>query len=379
MMKARVIQVIDNLGFGGAESMAVNIGNLLHQKGHFSAICATRVGGVNEEKLESEIPKLILGRKYFIDPKAVYSFLTYCKKNRIQIVHAHSSSIFFVILAKFFGLKAKLVWHDHSGVSQAINDHKNFRKVKGGWKHYVYNSIITLFRPFISFVIAVNDLLKNWAVNEMRMPENRVIMIENFPLLNLPKGINEIDLPGENGKRIVHLANIRKEKSHQFSLDIAAIVLKKYPDWHFLYVGKNFGNEVFERFKMMLSEHPYKSQIHYLGGRTDVSDILANSNIAILTSSSEGLPVVILEYGLSKLPVVTTDVGQCAQVIGNTGVVVPFGELKGFAAGIEKYIQNEELRQRQGMELHDRILREFSADAAYSKLNMVFKTVLNIK
>jgi glycosyltransferase involved in cell wall biosynthesis len=113
-----------------------------------------------------------------------------------------------------------------------------------------------------------------------------------------------------------------------------------------------------------------------LGGRTDVSDILANSNIGILTSSSEGLPVVILEYGLSKLPVVTTDVGQCAQVVDNSGFIVPIGDREGFASAIEKFIQSQELREKCGLELQDRINNNFSANAAYKKLSEVFITTL---
>lgn len=376
-MKARVIQVIDNLGFGGAESMAVNIANLLHQKGHFSAICGTRVGGVNEEKLEGDIPKLILDRRYFFDLKALTTFTKYCKKNQIQIVHAHSSSIFFVIQAKFLGLKAKLVWHDHSGVSQAINDHKNFRKVKGGWKHYVYNSVISILKPYISYVIAVNDLLKGWAINDMKMPPDRVMMIENFPLLQKAEKVNKIDLPGLVGKRIVQLANIRKEKAHQFSLAIASEVLNKNPDWSFLYVGKHFENEVYEDFKKQIENHPFKNQIHYLGGRTDVTDILSNSDIAILTSSSEGLPVVILEYGMTQLPVVTTDVGQCADVVGENGFIVSFGAVNHFAEKLEQLINNPELRKKMGQGLQNQITKYYSADAAYEKLNKVYQTSYN--
>jgi glycosyltransferase involved in cell wall biosynthesis len=375
-MKARVIQVIDNLGFGGAESMAVNIANLLHNKGHFSAICATRVGGVNEEKLDDAIPKLILDRKKFFDFTAIKTFKNFCNNQNVQIVQAHSSSIFFVVQAKLFGLKAKIIWHDHSGVSQAINDHSNFRKVKGGWKHYVYNWVITRLRFSISYVISVNDLLANWAVQEMKMPREKVLMLENFPFLTEVNAESNIELPGKKGKRIVLLANIRKEKAHQFALEVAKHVLERYPDWSFLFVGKNFENQLFTDFSEAMKNHPNTTQLHYLGGRTDVADILNTCDIGILTSSSEGLPVVILEYGFSELPVVTTDVGQCGDVVGEAGFVVPFGNVPDFSQKLIALIEDQDLRDKLGKSLKKKVLKSYSADAAFNKLLQVYQSII---
>ena len=63
---------------------------------------------------------------------------------------------------------------------------------------------------------------------------------------------------------------------------------------------------------------------------------LHGADCGVLSSVSEGLPVSLLEYGMAGLPVIVTDVGQCAEVVGNGrfGRVVPPGKPNSDGKGI---------------------------------------------
>jgi glycosyltransferase involved in cell wall biosynthesis len=57
-------------------------------------------------------------------------------------------------------------------------------------------------------------------------------------------------------------------------------------------------------------------------------NILSQSTIGILTSASEGLPLALLEYGMAKIPVVVTNVGEMPAIVRDdiNGYVVPVEE-----------------------------------------------------
>lgn len=67
------------------------------------------------------------------------------------------------------------------------------------------------------------------------------------------------------------------------------------------------------------------ARVKFLGGVSDVRTALYASDVLLLTSTSEGVPGVIIEAGLCGLPVVSTPVGYVADVVvdGETGIVVP--------------------------------------------------------
>jgi glycosyltransferase involved in cell wall biosynthesis len=66
-------------------------------------------------------------------------------------------------------------------------------------------------------------------------------------------------------------------------------------------------------------------RVHFVGAVRDPADVLAVADLLVLPSLTEGMPAVLIEAGLSGLPVVATDVGAVREVVvpGETGMVVP--------------------------------------------------------
>jgi glycosyltransferase involved in cell wall biosynthesis len=70
-----------------------------------------------------------------------------------------------------------------------------------------------------------------------------------------------------------------------------------------------------------------------LGERSDTSELLASLDVATLASLGEALPNAMLEAMAAGVPCVAPDVGEIAELIGTTGVVVPAGDVDALAAG----------------------------------------------
>ena len=110
-----VMQVIDSLQVGGAESVAVNLANRLSERGVKSFLCTTRADGPQAKRLSSAVGHLSLHRRGFIDAAAVVRLIRFIREHQVDLLHVHGTALSFSSLAKLFVTRLKLLWHDHFG------------------------------------------------------------------------------------------------------------------------------------------------------------------------------------------------------------------------------------------------------------------------
>jgi glycosyltransferase involved in cell wall biosynthesis len=105
------------------------------------------------------------------------------------------------------------------------------------------------------------------------------------------------------------------------------------------------------------------SMVRFLGNRPDVPRLLAASDLFVLPSLWEGLPMALLEGMAAGLPVVATDVAGSRQVVrdGRDGILVPPGDAAALASAMAAVLANDEERARLGRAARDRVEQEFSA------------------
>ena len=179
------------------------------------------------------------------------------------------------------------------------------------------------------------------------------------------------------GKRIVCLANLREQKNHFLLLNVARKLKESHPDWTFHLVGKDFEDDYAAQIKKIIQEFDLGNTGFIYGTKQDVANILNQSEIAILTSQSEGLPVALLEYGLNKKAVVVTDVGEIPTIIqdGMNGFVVGAHDEIGFYNALVYFIENEKKRIDCGHALHHTILANYSSGSVLKQYLNWLKTI----
>lgn len=294
----RILQLIDSLDAGGAERMAVNFANALSEKIAFSGIIATRKEGVLKDEIKHINNYAFLGRKNKFDINAVFLASKYIKNNKIEIVHAHSSSYFFGVLIKMFNPKIKLIWHDHYG--NRAEDNKQKKALK-----------ICSF--FFSKILTVNNELRIWSLKNLNC--NQVFFIPNFSDLKTIE--KKTILNGENKKRIVCLANLKNPKNH-LTLINAFVSSKIYKEnWTLHLIGKDFKDVYSNALKTVIKENKLENYIFIYDACQDVKFILSQAEIGVLSSTYEGFPVTLLEYAQQKLTVISTNVGYCKSLINH--------------------------------------------------------------
>ena len=112
---------------------------------------------------------------------------------------------------------------------------------------------------------------------------------------------------------------------------------------------------------------------HLLGRRMDIERVTAAFDVAVLSSYSEGFPNVVAEAMACGVPCVVTDVGDAAEIVADTGVVVPPRDAAALAAGIIQLI-SEDRRQR-GARARARIESEYSLDAMVARYDALHAEV----
>ncbi|MBW6442099.1 glycosyltransferase family 4 protein [Patescibacteria group bacterium] len=106
------------------------------------------------------------------------------------------------------------------------------------------------------------------------------------------------------------------------------------------------------------------------------ASVFAFPSIETNEGDVDGVANVLLEAGIFKLPVVSTDAGGTGELIINeeTGLVVPQRESQDFADKLELVLKNRELSERLGLNLYNKVLDKFSLDRNISQLeNMLLK------
>ncbi|MEZ0130796.1 glycosyltransferase [Flavobacterium sp. LBUM151] len=344
----RIVQIIDSLEAGGAERMAVNYANGLVEEIAFSGLIATRKEGILKNQINSKVSYLFLGKKKRIDFQATCNLKNYCIKNQIDVIHAHSSSFFIAVLVKLVLPKIKIIWHDHYGISSDLSARKNL-----GLK---FGSL------FFKGSIAVNTALKNWAESYLNI--SNVIYFPNF-IDDTLQSNSKLILSGTEGKRIVCVANLRPQKNHKLLVETANIIKKKYPDWTFHLFGKDFEDHYSAEIKKLITDLNLEETVFFYGTTDNVSSVLKQCDIAVLPSLSEGLPLAVLEYGLYKLPVVATNVGDISKIIisEKEGLIVESNNISQFTKSIIVLIENENYRVNMGLELNLYVQLNYSQKA----------------
>ncbi|MEN9910286.1 MAG: hypothetical protein RLZZ540_3445 [Bacteroidota bacterium] len=359
----RVVQLIDSLESGGAERMAVNYANALSETIAFSGLVATRKEGTLKEKLEGKVNYLFLDKRSIFDFKAVLKLRKYIVSNHVVVIQAHSSSFFLAVLVKLTLPSVKLIWHDHYGNSEFLAKRPKY--------------LLQLASFFFNGIIAVNEKLRTWSLEALHYKNG--IYLPNFATIE-----NEVssstNLKGKSGKRILCLANLRSQKNHFLLLKVASKLKESHPDWSFHLLGKDFQDSYSQELKMNIKKQQLENHVFIYDSCSDVVAVLAQVQIGVLTSRSEGLPVALLEYALHRKAVVLTNVGQVASIVedNKNGFLVPSNNVALFYNRLVELIDNKLLQESFAEKLHQKVVAHFSATSIIEKyIHWIRTTIIN--
>ncbi len=152
-------------------------------------------------------------------------------------------------------------------------------------------------------------------------------------------------------------------------VDAAIRLASARPDTHFLVAGDG---ELLESLRERA--RPLADRIRFLGWCSDMAELLAASDVVMLTSDNEGMPVSLIEAAAVGVPAVTTRVGSAPEVVldGVTGFVTET-DVSALAAATGRLLDDGELRARQGTAARTRAAECFGASRLVSDIAELYE------
>lgn len=176
---------------------------------------------------------------------------------------------------------------------------------------------------------------------------------------------------------ITVIANLIAYKGHSdLLIALGAIKQDLPPGWVLLLVGRDGGVE--GQLRRQAKELGIADNIRWLGGRAEVPDILAASDLGVLSSHEEGFPNAVLEGQAARVPMIVTDVGGSPEAIadGCTGLVVPARDPAALAEALLKLAGDAPRRASMGRRGRAWIVERFSLDACVEQYTQLYNRLL---
>lgn len=166
--------------------------------------------------------------------------------------------------------------------------------------------------------------------------------------------------PGAGHALVTTVAGLNNQKGHAYLIRAVPEVLRKAPRTRFLLVGDGHLRGGLEA---MVASLGLSHAVMFAGNRDDVASILASTDLFVLPSLFEGMPMSVLEAMAAGCAVVATDVGGTQDVVvsGQTGLLVPPEDSGALAEAILELLSDEEKRQAFARNGRRRIELNFSA------------------
>lgn len=151
-------------------------------------------------------------------------------------------------------------------------------------------------------------------------------------------------------KRILSVGLVREIKGYDYLVDVAEKVLAKHPDWKW----DVFGNtkhypEYSAHIEKRIKDSGLEGKVNLCGTTNDIEKEYQSSDIMIMTSLMEGLPMTLLEAKGNKLPIVAFDIetGPSEIIDDNVnGYLIEKYDTEKMAEKINKLIENDDLRKQ---------------------------------
>jgi len=149
---------------------------------------------------------------------------------------------------------------------------------------------------------------------------------------------------------LITVGNVNPTKGYGFLVRALAELKDLDCKWRMVIVGAvlDTNNEYYENIVAEIEHHKLSDRVIFAGSRNDISEMLAHSDIFILSSVCEAGPMVLLEAMASGLPVVATDVGFVDEIIVDkeNGLVVPVRNVEQLAYAIQSLLLDSHLRKK---------------------------------
>lgn len=357
-----VLQVIPELNVGGVETGTVDFAKYLVSHGH-KAVIVSHGGRLVEglKDIGAIHHKLPVHRKsLWTAIKMVKALRAVIEGEKIDIVHARSRVPAWIAYFACRKTNAAFITTCH-----------------GYYKNRIFSSVM----GWSKLVIVPSKVIGRHMVDDFKVHSRHIRCIPRS--VDLEKfQINEKTKRIKTNCIITIVGRLTSLKGHTFFLRAMAKVIRTIPHAKVWIVGdaplqkSSYKKEL----QLLVRRLGIEGHVEFLGNRQDVPQILAKSNILVLsTVTQEAFGRVILEAQAAGVPVVATNVGGVIDIIddGLTGLLVPPKEVDAMAQAVIRLYNDSALVEKIVAEAQKKLMKYFTLEHMASSTVRVYEELLN--
>lgn len=376
-MKRKILQLIGSFHQGGSELQAVQLTRLLHECGRYqvNVACLDSAG-----LLRGEIEKLAIGEipefrlTSFYDRNAVAQlrrFARLLREREIDIIQTHD------FYTNVFGMAAGRLARVPARIAA--------RRETSGWRtpaqKIVERAAYRMAHAIVANAEAVRDQLVKEGVGRDKIAViynglNRERVTSNTQLSRQEK-LALLGLPQAPDFRFVTIvANLRHPvKDHSMFLRAARRVREVVPQACFVIAGEG---PLIDETRAFAKRLGLEQNLFFPGRCEHVAELLAISDVCVLSSKAEGFSNAILEYMAAARPAVVTDVGGAREAVidGESGYIVQSGDDERMGARIAALLLDPQKSDSMGQRARQIIEEKFSLQAQLERTEKLYDRLL---
>jgi len=328
----KIMQIIPTLEVGGAEIMCENLSLGLLKSGQSVTIVSLyNCHSPITKRMGSRGQKIIfLDKKKGIDTSLIGKLRKVLLEEKPDIIHSHLYSLKYVIWASS-GLGIKRIHTLHS----IANQESNFLNRKLNGLFFSLDKVIP---------VALSEIIQNTIITEYHIPKEKIPIIYNG--VDFKNCLLKTDYSFKNCIQIIHVGRFSDPKNH---IEILKAILKlqySIPNIRLSIIGDGELRYTIQHF---ISSNKMEGYVSMIGIVDNVFPYLQKSDIFILPSKYEGMPMALIEAMGTGLPVVASNVGGIPNmIIDRFSGLICEPECEDIYRKILAYINDQKLREECG-------------------------------
>lgn len=328
-------------------------------------------GIVAKDARELGIKVHVFSQKSRYDLSILKNISGFINEEKFDIVHTHGPRANFYVSLMKKKITAKWVTTIHSDPFQDFT--------KQGLKGWIFTKLnLKALKDIDLFFVVTNRLKKSLA--QLGVSEEKMRVIYNGIVYDKEKAqgynMKEMFHSGKDIFTAIQVARLHPVKGHEVLFD--ALQQTSLKQMRVLLVGDG---PLETELKTMAKEKGIEDKVEFLGHRQDVKQLYASSHVNLLTSHSEGFPLVLLEAANQRVPSIVTRAGEIEPLIANEtyGWIVPTGDGKALASALEEAYEKWKTGElaEMGNHIYEHAVANFSLQKLYEDTEKVYKELIN--
>jgi len=265
-------------------------------------------------------------------------------------------------------------------VPTIVQEQRNETEVVSGFRRWIDH----VLGNRTAVVICVSQTTKDFNVQAKGIDPARILVIPNS--IN-PERLSADAVRGQRQRMldafelssvdpiVIGIGRLEKQKRFDIFLQTAKLVSDQMPNVGFLIVGDGSQRKELESLAAKLGLYP---SVRFTGARSDVPTLLGISDVFLLTSDFEGLPLTLLEALAMQVPVVATHVDGTSEVLGRGlgGILIPPRDPVAAADAVMALLHDEERRRITGREGRRLVEHVYSISLVNQQVEEAYRSVL---